>query len=98
MIDYFEKGMTISGKYFSDELRRLREEIKAKPRGKLNKRVLPLQDNAPAHTAQVAARIASECGFTILPHPPYSLHKVPLDFYLFSRLTDEIRGKRFDYD
>ena len=99
LIDYLEKGKTLNGDYNSDELRRLREEIKAKRRGKLrNKSMLLLQDNAPARTAQVAVDIASEFGFTILPHLPYSLNMAPSDFYLFSRLKDEIRGKRFDND
>ena len=38
---------------------------------KLTHGVLLLQDNAPAHTSQVAMAAASECGFEILPHPPY---------------------------
>ena len=40
--------------------------------GKLTCGVLLLQDNAPAHTSQVAMTAATECGFEILPHPPYS--------------------------
>ena len=90
IIDYLEKGKTLNGYYYSDELRRLREEIKAKRLGKLRKGVLLLQDNAPACTAQVAVHIALEFGFTILPHLPYSLDMAPSDFCLFSRLKNEI--------
>ena len=43
-----------------------------KRRGKLTRDVLLLQDNAPAHTSQVAMAAATECGFEVLPHPPYS--------------------------
>ena len=96
IIDHLEKGKTLNGYYYSDELRRLLEEIKAKRRGKLRKGVLLLQDNAPARTALVAVHIALDFGFTILPHQPYSPDMAPSDFYLFSRLKNEIRGKRFN--
>ena len=36
MIDYFEQGRTINGAYYAAELRRLRQEIARKRRGKLN--------------------------------------------------------------
>ena len=39
---------------------------------KLTPGALLLQDNAPAPTSQVAMTAATECGFKILPHSPYS--------------------------
>ena len=59
MIDYLEQGRTINGAYYTAdlELRRLR--------GKLTRGVLFLQDNAPAHTSQVAMTAATECGFEV---------------------------------
>jgi hypothetical protein len=72
MIDYLEQGRTINGMYYADELRRLRLEIARKRRGKLTQGVLLLHDNAPAHTFQVAMAAATDCGFKILPHLPYS--------------------------
>ena len=72
MIDYFQQGHTINGAYYAAELRHLRQEIARKRRGKLTRGVLLLQDNAPAHTSQVAMTAATECGFEVLPHPPYS--------------------------
>ena len=50
---------------------------------KLIRSVLLLQDNAPAHTSQVAMTAATECGFKILPYPPYFPDMTPSDFYLF---------------
>ena len=66
--DYLEQGRTINGAYYAGELRRLRQEIARKRQGKLNLYVPLLKDNAPAHTSQV---FMTECGFEILPHPPY---------------------------
>ena len=95
MIDYLEKGQTINGEYYSNELRQLRENLKVKRRGKLSKGVLLLQDNAPVHNAAIAIAAASTCGFELLPHPPYSPDLAPSDFFLFPRLKDAITGKHY---
>ena len=42
---------------------------------------MPLDSNG--HRAQEAVQIAELCGFEILPHPAYSPHLVPSDFFLF---------------
>lgn len=98
MVDYLQKGSTINGEYYASELRQLREQIKKKRRGKLSRGVWLLQDNAPAHTSQVAIAAASECGFRILPHPPYSPDLAPSDFFLFPRLKMDLRGRKFSTD
>ena len=73
------------------ELRKLREEIKWKRRGKLTRGVWLLQDNAPAHTSQVAVNAASDCGFRILPHPPIHL--------IWPRLTStSLLSSKFETD
>ena len=61
MIDYLEQGCTINGVYNVYKLRLLRQEIAIKRRGKLTCCVLLLQDNALAHTSQVAMTAAAEC-------------------------------------
>ena len=63
MIDYLEQGRTINGAYHAGKMRRLRQEIARKWRGKLTHGVLLLQDNAPVQTSQVAMTAATECGF-----------------------------------
>ena len=98
MIDYLQRGSTITGAYYAHLLRRLKEQIKLQRRGKLRKGVLLLQDNAPAHRSQVAVAAATDCGFEILPHPAYSPDLAQSDFYLFPKLKSAIRGKQFDSD
>ena len=83
MIDYLEQGRTINGAYYSGLLRRQRQEIARKTRGKLTRGVLLLQDNAPVHTSQVAMTAATECGFEIPPHPPYSPDIAHSELYMF---------------
>ena len=38
---------------------------------------------------------ATECGFEVLPHPPYSPDMAPSDFYLFPKLKSNLRGTQF---
>ena len=95
MIDYLEQGRTINSAYHAGKLRRLRQEIARKRLGKLTHGVLLLQDNAPAHTSQVAMTAGTECGFEILPHPPYSPDMAPSDFYLFPKLKSHLRGTQY---
>ena len=56
------------------------------------------QDNAPVHTSRVAMDAVRECGYELLPHPPYSPDLAPSDFHLFPRLKKHLRGRRFDDD
>ena len=90
MIDYLEQGRTVNGAYYEGELKRLHQEIAKKMQGKLTRCVLLLQDNAPAHTSQVVMTAVTECGFEILPHPPYSTDMAPCDFYLIPKLKSHL--------
>ena len=85
MTDYLSKNSTVTGVYYADELRKLREAMKKKRWGKLRHWVLLQHDNAPAHTSAVASA-AAECGYELLPHPPYSPDLAPSDFCLFPLL------------
>jgi len=74
MTDYLPKGSTVTGAYYADELRKLREELKSKRQGKLRHGVLLLHDNAPAHTSAVVTSAAAECGYE--PTNYYFIHHI----------------------
>ena len=97
MTDYLSKNSTVTGVYYADELRKLREAMKKKRWGKLRHWVLLQHDNAPAHTSAVASA-AAECGYELLPHPPYSPDLAPSDFYLFPLLKEHFSGTHFSSD
>ena len=78
-----------------EELRWLHQEIVKKSWIKLTQGVLFLQDNALAHTSQVAMVAATRCSFKFLPHPPYSPDLAILDFYLFPNLKTSFRTSCF---
>ena len=55
----------------------MHQEIVKKRRGKLTWGVLLLQDNAQAHTSQVAMAAETKCSFKVLPHLLYSPDLAP---------------------
>lgn len=95
MIDYLEKGRTITGEYYSSLLNRLNDVIKKKRPHLAKKKVLFHQDNAPAHKSMKAMAKFNELGYELLPHPPYSPDLAPCDFYLFPNLKRWLQGKKF---
>jgi len=52
-----------------------------------------LHDNAQPHTA--AATVNPLNSWKILPHQPYSPDLPPLDFHIFSEMTEHLRGQWF---
>lgn len=97
-IDYLPHGTTMNGEYYASLLKRVRQSVKDKRRGKLRRGVLVQQDNAPVHTSQIAMHAVKECGFEVLPHPPYSPDLAPSDYHLFPKLKKHLRGKRYSDD
>ena len=79
-------------------IRKLREIIKEKRRGKLRQGVVFHQDNAPAHTITVTMATFRESGFKLSPHPSCSPVLAPSDFHLLRSLKDSLRGHKFDTD
>ncbi|GBP86712.1 Histone-lysine N-methyltransferase SETMAR [Eumeta japonica] len=50
---------------------------------------------ASVHTARVSRQALKDTGFSEIDHPPYSPDLAPSDYYLFSNLKKELRGRRF---
>lgn len=94
-VDYLPKSQTINSSYYCNLLRRLREEIKEKRPGMLRKKVLFHQDNARVHTSVETMSVIHDCGYELLPHPPYSPDLAPSDYHLFPNLKKHLGGSKF---
>jgi len=94
VVDYLQKGMTITGKYYVALLDRLDEAIRIKRPGLQKKKVLFHHDNAPAHRSAVARAKLRELRYKLVAHPPYSPDLVPCDFFLFPKLKKELSEKK----
>ncbi|GBP61905.1 Mariner Mos1 transposase [Eumeta japonica] len=95
LIDYLPKGTTMNGQYYANLLAQAREAVVQKRCGKLSRGVLFLQDNASVHTARVSRQVLKDTSFSEIDHPPYSPDLAPSDYFLFSNLKKELRGRRF---
>lgn len=54
------------------------------------------QDNASAHTARITKDFLAESTIQVLAHPPYSPDLAPCDYFLFPKVKNELRGRRFE--
>jgi [histone H3]-lysine36 N-dimethyltransferase SETMAR len=95
LIDYMNKGNTVTGEYYANLMHRLRDAIKVKRRGKLTQGVLLLHDNAPVHKSRLSKAAVADCGFVEIDHPPYSPDLAPSDYFLFPNLKKTLRGTKF---
>ncbi|XP_067667439.1 histone-lysine N-methyltransferase SETMAR-like [Haliotis asinina] len=69
-IDYLPHSTIMTGEYYANLLKKVRQSIKEKRRGKIRRGILLHQDNAPVHTSRAPMETARECGYEIFPHPP----------------------------
>ena len=98
LADFLDKGHTVTGEYYSLLLRQLRKNIVSKRHGKLTKGELFHHNNAPPHRSAVAMATIQQCGFELVPHPPYSPDLAPSDFHLFPNLKKYLGGQRYSTD
>ena len=72
--------------------------IEGRNRGKScmkRKKILFLQDNAPAHKSIATTAKINDLKLQLLPHPPYSPDLAPSDYYLFPNLKRWLINKKF---
>ncbi|UYV70650.1 hypothetical protein LAZ67_8000166 [Cordylochernes scorpioides] len=95
LLDFLNKGQTITDNYYANLVKQLREAIKEKRRGKLSRKIVYHQDNAPSHRSLQAMAAIYDSGFELLPHAPYSPDLSPSDFHLFPHLKNSLSGIHF---
>ena len=67
--------------------------IREKRRGKLSKGILLQQDNARVHTCKMAMDAVEWNGYKLILHPTYSPDLASSDYFLFTNLKKDIRGR-----
>jgi histone-lysine N-methyltransferase SETMAR len=95
LVDYLEKGATITAKYYVALLDEMKQQLVSKPQSKLSKRILFLQDNAAPHNAAITHQKLADLHFEVLKHPAYSPDLVPSDYCLFPNLKKQLKGRKF---
>lgn len=59
------------------------------------RRIILHHDNASSHTSHQTTEYLNTEKIELMGHPPYSPDLAPNDFFLFPRIKDKMRGKRF---
>ena len=98
MINYLFRSRTVSGTYYVELIRKLRETIKEKRRAKLAQVVLLHHDSAAAYTSNVVMAKIHECEFELLCHLPYSPDLASSDFHVFRFLKELLLERVFGSD
>jgi len=76
----------------------MKDILKEKCHGKVTMGVLFLHDNVPAHQVLATQKKLAYLGFQCLDHPPYSPDLALLDYHLFPRLKEQLKGRHFSSD
>jgi len=82
--EFVPPGQNVNQEFYLEIMRRLRENVRRK-RPELWRLCdwFLHHDNAPVHTALSVTRYLAPLGWTVDPHPPYSPHLAPYDFFFF---------------
>jgi len=93
--EFVPPGQTVNAAFYVEVLRHLPENARRKwPDQWQNNTWLLHHDNAPAHAALLTRCFLTDNNMTVVPHPPYLPDLAP-DFFLFSKLKVELKGRRF---
>jgi hypothetical protein len=95
--EFVPEGQIVNDEFYSNVLRRLREDIRRKQPEMWCAGNWPLHDdNAPPHLALVTREFLAHKDIITLSHPPYSPDLVPCDFFFFSKMKLQLKGRCFD--
>ncbi|GFV60495.1 histone-lysine N-methyltransferase SETMAR [Trichonephila clavipes] len=94
LMDYLQKGKTITGAYYASSLDKLKAELSEKRPYLQKKKILFHQDSAPPRISAVAMVKIDESRFEFIDHPPYSPDLAQATF-LFPDLKIALGGHIF---
>ena len=96
-IHWVPNGQTVNKEYYVEVLREFRKRFRRKRPEHFHSGQWHLhQDNAPCHKSLLVTNYLTEMGVKTVPHPPYSPDLAPCDFWMFPKLKEKLRGRRFE--
>ena len=98
LVDVMARGETINLDKYIKTLQKLKQHYQRMQPNRNPGDMLIQHNNAHPHTSLWTQEAIAKCGWTMLPHPPYSPDLAPSDFHLFGQLKDALYGTRFEDD
>jgi len=95
MTDRVPCGTSVTAMYYHDWMQKLRRKMHKNWIDLLGDGPLILHDNARPHLGKVVSDLLSKYEWNVLPHAPYSPDVSLLDFNLFPKLKQPMRGHCF---
>jgi histone-lysine N-methyltransferase SETMAR len=95
LVDYLERGATITTKYYVALLNKMKQQLVSKRQGKFSKEILFLQDNAAPHKVTSTHQKLADLHLEVLKHPAYSPDLASSDYCLFPNLKKYLKGRKF---
>ncbi len=94
--EFVPPGQTVNQQFYLEVLKRLRYSVRKKrPEMWSSGDCFLHHDNLTAHTALSVQQFLAKSNMTVIPHSPYSPDLAPFDFFLFSRMKCQMKGKLF---
>jgi len=95
--EFVPTGQTVNQVCYLEVLERLHEKVRQKrPELFDNNSWILHHNNAPAHTALSVREFLTTKQISVLEHPAYSLDLAPNDIFLFPKIKEILKGRRFD--
>jgi len=91
LTDFLEKGARVNLELCIEDLKNVKKRFMRKKAEIYD--ILFEHDNARPHTSAATTDAIVCLGFTVLPHPAYSLDLAPSDFHLFPKGKEALRRK-----
>jgi histone-lysine N-methyltransferase SETMAR len=96
MVEFMQRGMTITSEMYCETLKRLHSDIQNKMLGMLTYGVVILPDNARAHTAVRTRALLEHFNWEVSDRPSYSPDLAPSAYHLSTYLKNWLRSQRFN--
>ena len=93
--EFVPPGRTVNDHFYVQVLKRLRDAVRRKRRGKWQGGWFLNHGHAPSHTSLVVQKFLAQKSIPIIAQPPHSPDLAPSDFRLFATLKIGLKGTRF---
>jgi transposase len=96
MVEFTQRGTTMTSQVYCETLKKLRRAIQNKSRGLLTYGVVLLHDNARQHIAVCTPALLEHFNWELFDYPPYSPDIAPSDYNLFTYTKKRFGTRRFN--